>query len=84
MTLRVERALRRLTVSTLGVSAIACTLSPLSGCSATERDRYFSSRSVIIPAQAGDGSTTLASWPYGQSSQPSASARAGSMSDLPE
>lgn len=81
-----QPALRRATLARLAVAALALAgvFAPLTGCSSTERDRYYSSRSVVIPAQAGDGRTTLAAWPYGQPSQPAATARAGSLSDLPQ
>lgn len=82
--LRVKPQLLRVAIGLGSACALALSVGSLGGCSSTERDRYYSSRSVIIPAQMGDGSTTLAAWPYGQTSQPAATARAGSISDLTE
>jgi hypothetical protein len=73
---------RRAAAGLLGLATLTGSLCSLVGCSSSERDRYYSSRSVVIPAQAGDGSTTLAAWPYGQTSPPAATARAGSMVDV--
>lgn len=87
MSLEAEPAIRtqpaaRPATGLLAVAALAAVLAPLTACSTTERDRYYSARSVVIPAQAGDGRTTLAAWPYGQPSSPAATARANSAFDI--